>query len=128
MTAIPQPFRYAAVSGLCLGLSMLLIPLLSISGLHYALATFIAFCIIAVVGFFLHSLWTFSVPFRFSSFAMYVSALAINLPLTVLLIAIAHDLARFDIAISTAFASAVLFIWNYLAARWAVLRPSGAKK
>jgi putative flippase GtrA len=125
---IPQTLRYSVVSGFCLLLSTIGIPLLSWWGLHYTLATFVAFCLIAVIGFSLHSLWTFHTEFRLASFVRYVATIAINLPVFVILIGLAHDLAGLPVSISTAFASAVLFIWNYIAARWAVLRrTSGAQ-
>ena len=124
MIDIPQTFRYSVVSGLCLFLSMALIPALTFAGLHYAVATAVAFCLVAVTGFCLHSLWTFDVEFRFSSFIRYVSAIAVNLPLGIALIAIAHDFAGLSIAIASALASGALVVWNYLAARWAVLRQT----
>lgn len=128
MIDLSQTLRYMVVSGFCLLLSTVLIPLLNWWGLHYAWATFAAFCVVATTGFCLHSLWTFQTEFKFSSFVRYVSTIAINLPMAVVLIAVAHDLLEFSVAISSAFASGVLIIWNYIAARWAVLRPAtGAK-
>jgi putative flippase GtrA len=121
MIDFPQTFRYSVVSGLCLLLSVALIPLLVWWGLHYALATFAAFCLVAVLGFSLHSLWTFRVEYKLSSFIRYVSAIAINLPLGILLIAITHDLIGLSISTSSAVSWAALIVWNYLAARWAVL-------
>jgi hypothetical protein len=44
--------------------------------------------------------------------------------LTIMLIAVGHDLVNFSVAVSTAVASAILFIWNYLGVRWAVSRGS----
>lgn len=122
MINIPRTLRYSAVSGLCLLLGLILIPLLSGWGLHYAVATFIAFCLIAVFGFLAHCHWTFGVERKLSSFIRYVSAITLNLPLTIVLIGIGHDLLHMSVAVSTAMASAILFVWNYLAARWAVLR------
>lgn len=122
MIDIPQTLRYSVVSGACLLLGMTLIPLLSWWGLHYAVATFIAFCLIAIIGFLSHSYWTFDVGRKLSSFVRYVSTIALNLPLTIILISIGHDLFGISVAVSTALASAMLFVWNYLAARWAVLQ------
>ncbi len=122
MIDIPQTLRYAAVSSVCLALGVTLIPLFSHWGLHYALATTLAFGIIAAIGFVLHCTWTFSVERSFAAFLRYVSAMALNLPLTVILIGLGHDLAGLPVWMSTLLASAALFLWNYLAVRWAVLR------
>lgn len=122
MIDIPQTFRYSVVSGFCLLLGLVLIPSLSWLGLHYAVATAIAFCLIAITGFLLHSYWTFGVQRKLSSFVRYVAAIALNLPLTIVLIGIGHDLLGLSVAVSTALASGMLFAWNYLVAHWAVLR------
>ena len=124
MSQIAQTFRYSITAGICLLLCMTLIPLFNFWGLHYVLATCLAFCIICVVGFFLHCFWTFGVESNFKSFVRYVSTMAINLPLTIAIIAIGHDFASLSVAVSTALASMILFIWNYLSIRWAVARNS----
>ena len=121
--AVPQGLRYSVISAICLLLGTILIPLFSRTGLHYAVATFVAFLLVALIGFFLHSVWTFRVERTLASLVRYVSAMALNLPLMILLIAVGHDLLGLSVAVSTAIASAALFAWNFLAVRWAVLRP-----
>ena len=122
MIDIPETFRYSAVSALCMVLSLILIPLLSSWGMHYAAATLVAFCLNAIIGFCAHSFWTFQEQFRLSSFIRYVSAIAINFPLTVLLIGTSHDVMKLPIYMSTILSTIILFVWNYIAARWAVVR------
>jgi len=122
MIDIPQTFRYSVVSGICLLFVLVLIPLLSWLGLHYAIATAIVFCLNVIVGFLSHCYWTFGVERKFSSFVRYVAALSLNLPLTIGLIGVGHDLLGLSVAISTALASALMFVWNYVVAHWAVLR------
>ena len=126
---ISQALRYSVVSGVCLLLGLTLIPLFTRWGLHYSIATCMAFGLIAVVGFFLHSFWTFGVERSLMSFIRYVSSMAFNLPLTIMLIGFCDSFVGLSITVSTAIASAVLIVWNYLAIRWAVLhRISGEKK
>lgn len=119
-------FRYGVVSGICLILGMVLIPSFDMIGLHYVFATVVAFAIVAVVGFLLHCCWTFDADRSWISFIRYVSAMAINIPLTVILIAIGHDLLAFSVAQSTVMALTLLSVWNFVAVRWAMLgRVSG---
>lgn len=127
MTNLLQTFRYSVVSAICLLLSMAMVPLLATVGVHYAFATFVGFCLSAITGFLLHSRWTFDVDRSFAAFARYVSAVALNLPLTVILIGLGHDIIGFSVGISTTMAAAVLVIWNFIAVRWAIVpRLSGA--
>ncbi len=116
--------RYATVSAICLFLSMALIPLFSVWGLHYTLATAVAFALVAIVGFSLHCRWTFSAEPTPASFFRYVSAMALNLPLTIILIAIGHDIFGLSVTIATAIASMFLFLWNFVAVRWAMIGPT----
>ena len=124
MNRIPVTIRYGTVSGLCLLLGVVLITLFSSIGFHYSVATVAAFCIISLVGFSLHCHWTFRVEKSLSSFLCYISAMLINLPLTIMFIGIWHDLAGLSILVSTMLASAILFIWNYVAAKWAITGKS----
>ena len=114
--------RYGAVSGLCFLLGATLIPLITAAGMHYALATVVVFVIVACVGFGLHCRWTFKVERSFAAFIRYFAAMLANLPLTVLLIGLAHDVFRVPVSIAAPFATTLLVVWNFLAVRWAVVK------
>lgn len=128
MIDLSQTVRYGIVSGICLTLCLVTVPLLDHFGIHYAIATFVGFCLSAVTGFLLHSRWTFGVERSFIAFSRYVLAVSLNLPLTILLIGIGHDLLGLTVTTATLLASAILVVWNYIAARWAILRPLSARK
>ena len=112
--------RYTMVSGICLALNIMIITLLSAVGLHYAVATIISFCLICLIGFALHCQWTFSVERSIGSLIRYVAAMAMNLPLTILLIAVFHDFAKFTVGSSAIIATLILFVWNYVAVKWSM--------
>lgn len=128
MSTISQAFRYSVVSAICLLLCTVVVPLLDLVGIHYVFATCVGFCLSALTGFALHSRWTFGVERSFAAFVRYVSAVALNLPLTILLIGLGHDAIGFSVAVSSVFASAILVVWNFIAVRWAIMpRLSGAR-
>lgn len=114
-------FRYWVVSAICWLLNVILIPLINACGLHYTLAILAAFCLVAIVGFSLHCCWTFNVKPTFESFLRYVSAMILNLPLTIILIGIGHNFVGLSVAISTVMVSILLILWNFIAVRWAIL-------
>ncbi len=124
---LPAGFRYSVVAGICFVLGAVLIPAFSALGLHYALATVIAFVIVTVVGFACHCQWTFQVERSWEGYLRYTSAMLLNLPLTIILIGLAHDKAGLSVAWSASLASGILFVWNFVAVRWAVLRSSKGK-
>lgn len=120
MTVPTSTLRYGIVSGVCFVLGATLIPFFDWLGLHYAAATLVAFVLIAIVGFILHCQWTFEVERSLAGFVRYVSAMLLNLPLTVILIGIGHDLIGFSVLLAAPLASTLLLVWNYLAVRWAI--------
>lgn len=124
MRRVAETFRYSVVSGICFVLGLVLIPAFALSGMHYAVATGVAFAIILLTGFLLHSYWTFGVERSFAAFSRYLSAMLVNLPLTILLIGIGHDGFGFSVATATAAASILLLLWNYFAVKWAVGRAT----
>lgn len=127
MTALTRPLRYLLVSGLCMVLGTVLIPLFTTWGLHYALASAVAFIIVAFVGFHLHCAWTFGLKQTVVSFVRYLGGLVLNLPLSILLIGLTYDVGRLSIWTASLITSAILFIWNCLAVRWALLRKIDAR-
>lgn len=122
MNQSSNKFRYSVVSGICFLLGATLIPAFASLGLHYAFATLAAFTIVALVGFILHSKWTYQVERSARGFVRYFSVMLLNLPLTVILIGLAHDFAQIPLTIAAPMTSILLFVWNYLAVRWAVVR------
>lgn len=125
----PRSVRYGIVATICFALSVTLVPLFNGLGLHYVLATIATFCLVAVVGFSLHCRWTFAATPSLESFLRYVSAMALNLPLTVILIGVTHDGIGLSVALSSLVASTLLTLWNFVAVRWAIRdRPAGLSR
>jgi putative flippase GtrA len=119
--------RYTVVSAACMVLQLSMIVGISAIGVHYIIATAVAFAIVCVVGYQLHARWTYDVPIQRHGFARYIVAMMLNLPLSILLIWIGHSLLRFPIATAALFSTGVLVMWNFVAARWALVLPNSAR-
>lgn len=90
-------------------------------GLHYALANLISFAVVVVVGFRLHSGWTFTGAERSrASFARYALGMAANLPLSLAGMFVFVDLAGFSVPIASPIVTVLLFAMNYLGNKWAL--------
>lgn len=114
--------RYLAVSGLCMVTNISVIVGLTAAGCNYVVASVIAFALVCMLGFALHAGWTFRSAATPAGFARYVAAMALNLPISILLIWLAHDVAGLTVAISATLATIALVVWNYLASRWAIAK------
>jgi putative flippase GtrA len=95
-----------------------------LAGLHYAVSSVLSYLIVVVVGFALHVRYTFGQPARFAAFWRYAVTMAANYPATLLLLFLMCDVAGLPVVVAAPAATVVMFAWNYVASRWAILRPA----
>lgn len=116
--------RFILVGALCAGLSNLLIISFILLGVHYAVATLIAFGPVLVVGYCLHAAVTFDAPMSWASFRRYALGMAANYPIWLAALYLFCDLLALPAPIATPLATVLVVVWNYACARWALLGPA----
>ncbi len=90
-------------------------------GLHYVASSFISFAIVVVLGYLLHSGWTFRAVVRSGpSFARYALVASANLPLSLAGMFLFVDLLGFSVPIASPLVTVLLFVMNYVGNRWAL--------
>lgn len=91
------------------------------AGLHYAVSLLYSFAIVVVVGYYLHSGWTFRGAERSgSSFMRYALVASANYPASLGGMYLFVDLAGFGVPIASPIVTVLLFALNYLGNRWAL--------
>ena len=89
--------------------------------LHYALSLTISFAIVVVVGYWLHSGWTFKGAQRGgSSFARYVLVASANYPASLVGMFVLVDLMALSVPLASLLLTVLLFTANFLGNRWAL--------
>lgn len=124
MIALPetsQPLRYALVGAVCAVAHNLIVIGLDLWRVHYAAASVISYIVVVLLGFALHTRFTFAVTPGLRSFARYAVAMAANYPLTIGLLFVMVDVAHAPVSVAAPVATVVLVGWNYIASRWAIL-------
>lgn len=111
--------RFVVVSAACALLSNGSIILLVRYGFGTVTASALVFGPVLLAGYALHSVFTFSSQPSRLTFARYALATAANFPLCVAALYVLGDVLRIPIAIAAPLTTALLFLWNYVAARWA---------
>jgi putative flippase GtrA len=111
--------RFVFVGAACALLSNGSIILLVRYGLSSVTASALAFGPVLLAGYALHSIFTFGLQPSRLTFARYALATAANFPLCVAALYVLGDVLRIPIAIAAPLTTALLFLWNYVAARWA---------
>jgi len=121
-TALARPGRYALSGIVCaIGHNLVLITGDAI-GLHYLPATIISFCLIGPLGYWLHVRFTFGAKPAFAAFCRFMAGLSLGFPLSLLIMFLLCDIAGLAVLVAAPITTLALFVWNYLLARWAILR------
>lgn len=113
--------RYVAVGSLCALLSNAAVILLVRHGFRGVVASLLAFPPILLVGYALHSIFTFGAPATRVTFGRYALAVATNFPAFAVLLFIFCDVLKVPVGVVAPAATALIFLWSYVAARWALL-------
>jgi len=113
--------RFVVVGGLCALLSNAAVIGLVRLGFTSIVASLLAFPPVLLIGYALHSMFTFGAPATRVSFGRYALAVATNFPAWAALLYIFCDLLHVTVSIVAPAATALIFLWSYVAARWALL-------
>jgi len=90
-------------------------------GLHYLASSLISFAIVVLVGYLLHSAWTFPGAQRGAMpFARYTLTMALNLPLSLAGMFVLVDLAGLGVPLAAPAVTVMLALFNFLGGRWAL--------
>lgn len=122
MTRLPTPSRYAIVGLACALLHNVIMIGLDRWHLHYALSALVSFAVVVLVGYALHVSYTFREQTSLASLWRYTVGMATNYPLNVALLFLMCDVAGLPMVIAAPAATVLLFGWNFLLSRWAIVR------
>jgi putative flippase GtrA len=113
--------RYVVVGAFCAGLYNLMMIAGDAAGIGYLWSTVVAFVILVLVGYALHCLYTFSEKLSWPGLARYTGAMLLTLPLSLAGIYLFRGLLHLPMLIASPLVTVSLFVWNFLATRWAVV-------
>jgi putative flippase GtrA len=121
MTLGCAPRRYAVIGALCAALNVVLMGWFELLGIHWLTAAAMNFPILVAVGYVLHARWTFETPMSWTSLGRYAFAMAANYPAYTALLFLLCGFADLPAGPATAITTALLFVWNFIASRWAIV-------
>lgn len=113
--------RFVLVGGLCALLSNASVIVLVQHGFTGVIASLLAFGPVLLIGYALHSALTFSTPPSRLTFTRYTLATVANFPIWAALLYILCDVLKVSVVIVAPAATALVFVWNYVSAKWAFL-------
>jgi putative flippase GtrA len=125
--------RYVVVGAFCAGLYNVIMIVGDALLIGYVWSTIFAFVLLVLVGYALHCLYTFSEKLSLRGLARYTGAMLLTLPLSLGGIHLLRGVAHLPMWIASPLLTLSLFVWNFIATRWAVVtralvRKKGAPK
>ena len=120
MTISRTSARFLSVGLICAVAHNAIVIAASLAHIHYAVACLISYVVVVALGFALHARFTFEVPPTFAAFSRYAISMAANYPITLALLFLMSDVARWPVAIAAPVATVLLFVWNFASSRWAI--------
>ncbi|MBX9925438.1 MAG: GtrA family protein [Hyphomicrobiaceae bacterium] len=118
------PARYLIVGLACALLHNAILIGLDRLAVHYIVSSAVSFVACVAVGYLLHTRYTFSVAAGLASLWRYTVAMAANLPLSIGLLFAMVDVLSIPVVVAAPATTILMFAWNYLASRWAIVRPA----
>lgn len=120
-TATRHPRRYLVIGLVCAGIHNLLMLATTMAGIHYLPALVVSFLVLAPTAYGLHSRYTFERALGWDRFARFAGGLLVGFPINLVLMVVLVSGLDLPVPTATLIATVILFAWNYLSARWAIL-------
>jgi putative flippase GtrA len=114
--------RYLTVGALCALIYNLITIGCDFGGVPYLPATLISVAVVAPLGYFLHCRFTFRKAPSLNGFLRFMAGIAIAYPLLLGLMLLFCSGLGLPVLIASPLATAVLVVFNYVSAHWAIVR------
>jgi putative flippase GtrA len=123
---IARIVRFGGVSATCFGVHNLILVASDLVGLRYGGALLSSFAIVVVVGFVLHSRYTFCTIMTWRGFIRYAAALLANIPIQWVFLWALIDGIHLSMLAAAPISTASMSVINFIASRWAILSEGPA--
>jgi putative flippase GtrA len=111
---------YGLIAGTCVLANFFILVVGDHVGLHYVVSTSISFVVCVVLGYVLHSRFTFPAPIAWEAFARYTLAMSMNYPLSIIAVWFFHELLSLQMIFAAPAATLALTAYNFVSSRWAI--------
>lgn len=117
-----QSGRYLSGGVICALLHNVLVISLTFAGAHYAVALVVSFLVTTPVGYLFHTAVTFGEPRSWDRLIRFMGGSLAGFGWSAALMIVACSGLGLPVAVATPLVTAIVFLWNFAAARWAIVR------
>ena len=122
-----SPWRFALVGLVCAAIYNAIVIGLDVWHVHYGVSYLIAFAPVVAIGYALHVHFTFQERASIASLWRYTLGMAANYPISLVLLFIMCDLCGWPVAVAAPTTTVLMYLWNFLTARWAIVRSAATR-
>lgn len=119
--------RYIVIGLICATIHNAIMFACDAIGVHYTIAMVISFSVVAPISYGLHSFYTFERDLTRMRFLRFAGGLFMGFPINLVLMALLISGIGLGVPVATLLCTGLLFLWNYFAARWAILVRIGLR-
>jgi putative flippase GtrA len=112
--------RYTIVGAICALTHNAIMICGDLIHIHYIPLFLISFCIVTLLGYLLHALYTFKEPASFAPFARFAGASVTGGMLSFFITVVVCSGLKQSVAVATLTATCLLFAYNYICTHWAI--------
>jgi putative flippase GtrA len=120
--------RYAQVGLLCALLNNAIVIATDHAGYHYAIGVVLGFLVVMIVGYLLHSSYTFGVSASSAGWIRFVTANLSGFPLSMGSMFLLCGIAGLSASVAMPIATVLLLCWNYMLAYFVIARPASGRE
>lgn len=117
---------YGLIAALCVLTNFVILVAGDRVGLHYVVSLSISFVVCVLIGYLLHSRFTYTARVERSGLVRYTGAMALNYPLSIVSIWFFNDLLSLPMVLAAPASTFALTFYNFLSSRWAILSNTPA--
>ncbi|PBC05079.1 GtrA family protein [Mesorhizobium sp. WSM3860] len=118
---LERGWRYTLVGLVCAIAHNVVMIVVDHLGGHYLVGILVSFLSVTPIGYSLHSWFTFAEPLRLKAFMRFVAGVVAAYPVSVAMMVVLCSGLNLSVPIATPIATVALFVWNFVAAHWAIL-------
>lgn len=117
---------YGLIAGLCAALNFVILVAGDRAGMRFVTSISISFVTCVLVGYLLHSRYTYTAAVDLAGLVRYTGAMALNYPLSILAVWVFSELLSLPMIVAAPASTLALTLYNFVSSRWAILGKTTA--
>ena len=117
---------YGLIAALCALINFVILVAGDRLGIHFVVSITVSFVVCVLIGYVLHSRFTYAAHIDRSGLVRYAGVMALNYPLSIVTVWLFAGLLALPMVVAAPASTLALTFYNYLSSRWAILGKTAA--